>query len=310
MKFVQLAKSLKEVGLHSVYLVEGEEAYFRDHAVAAIRTACALTQPTLNDVRYEGELLRGERLTALVSELYTLPFFDERRLVRIHEFYPTEKEWEQALKPYCAKPCPSTVLLIVNAGSGKRGAELKRKKDIVFVDCAKEEPDVLARWVSGVAKRAEVSIDGDAASLLVQYCNSDAARMSLEIKKLKELFGEGGRITREAVAEYVAKDVEYKLFKLTEAASYGNHSAFNEILHDLMEKGYDENAALASLTSYYRTLTEIAGMRGSDEEIALALGMKKYPVIKNREALNRLGRERARALYLQRHGGYCRALSG
>ena len=61
MKFVQLAKSLKE-GLAPVYLIEGEEAYFRDHAVAAVRAACGIANPMLNDVRYEGETLKGEAL--------------------------------------------------------------------------------------------------------------------------------------------------------------------------------------------------------------------------------------------------------
>ena len=55
MKFVELAKSLKE-GVAPVYLVEGEESYFRDHAVESIRAACGLINPALNDARYEGEL--------------------------------------------------------------------------------------------------------------------------------------------------------------------------------------------------------------------------------------------------------------
>ena len=53
MKFTQLAQSLKEK-LEPVYLIEGEEAYFRDHAVRAIREEAGITQPLLNDVRVEG----------------------------------------------------------------------------------------------------------------------------------------------------------------------------------------------------------------------------------------------------------------
>ena len=39
MKFVQLAKHLQTEPLAPVYLIEGEEAYFRDHAVESIRAA-------------------------------------------------------------------------------------------------------------------------------------------------------------------------------------------------------------------------------------------------------------------------------
>ena len=67
MKFVELAKSLKE-GVAPVYLVEGEESYFRDHAVESIRAACHIANPALNDVRYEGDALKGD-LPSLVRAL-------------------------------------------------------------------------------------------------------------------------------------------------------------------------------------------------------------------------------------------------
>ena len=116
MKFVQLAKSIQAEGLQPVYLIEGEEAYFRDHAVESIRAACGLINPALNDARYEGETLKGEGIASLRRALETLPFLDEKRLVRAYEFYPSERDWETYLKPYVQNPSPSTVLLIVNAG--------------------------------------------------------------------------------------------------------------------------------------------------------------------------------------------------
>ena len=179
MKFTQLAKSLKE-GLAPVYVIEGEEAYFRDSAVAAIRSACALQNPMLNDARYEGENLKGEGLAALVRDLWTLPFLDGRRLVRACEFYPTEREWEGVLKAYCAAPCPSTVFLIVNGGKKAGAAQLSRKAGVVYVDCSREDEETLSRWLFGVARRAGLVMDADAAQLMVRYCARDAARMKAE----------------------------------------------------------------------------------------------------------------------------------
>ena len=72
MKFTQLTKSLQQA-VDPAYLIEGEEVYFRDAAVKAITEAVNITQPLLNNVRYEGESLRGDRLLAFRAELYTLP---------------------------------------------------------------------------------------------------------------------------------------------------------------------------------------------------------------------------------------------
>lgn len=310
MKFIELAKSLKET-LAPVYLVEGEEAYFRDHAVSGIREACALLQPSLNDMRVEGETLKGDRLVSFRDELYTLPFLDGKRLVRVYEFYPSEKEWESVLKAYAEKPCETTVLVIVNSGKRANAAELKRKGGVTYVDCSREDEETLARWLYGVTKRAGLAMDADAATLMVRYCAQDAARMKAETEKLKHLLGEGGRVTRETVERYVPKDVEYKIYELTQAASQGNYTAFCEILHDLQLKGYDENAALASLTSHYRTLSEIADMEGTDAEIARALNMKSaYPVKKNRELVDRMGAGRAREIYTRLYELSCGTKSG
>lgn len=295
MKFVQLAKSLAE-GLSPVYLVEGEEAYFRDHALKSIREACAISQPALNDLRYEGETLKGDRLSSFAADLNTLPFLAERRLVRVYDFYPTEREAE-LLRPYLDNPCPSTVLVIVNGGKKAGSADLKRRKGIVYVDCSRESEETLARWLFGLMRRKGLSADGEALSLMVRYCGSDAARMSRETEKLSLLLGEGGRVTRKTVEEQIAKDTDYKIYELTQAASRKNGNAFCEILHDLMEKGFDEYSVLAALTGHYRTLYEISSMRGSDAEIAKTLSVKPYAVQKNREAAARLGKERVQELY-------------
>ena len=310
MKFVQLAKSLKET-VAPIYLVEGEEVYFRDHAVSGIREACALSQPALNDTRVEGETLKGERLSAFRDELYTLPFLDSKRLVRVYEFYPTEREWESVLKKYAEKPCETTVLVIVNGGRKANTAEMRKKSGVTLVDCSREDEETLSRWLYGVMRRSGLEVDADAASLMVRYCANDAARMKKETEKLKLLLGAGGRVTRETVESFIAKDAEYKIYELTQAASQGNYSAFCEILSDLRLKGYDENAALSSLTSHYRTLSEIADMVGTDAEIAKALNMKSaYPVKKNRELVARMGKERAREIYARLYELSCGARSG
>lgn len=295
MKFVQLANSLKE-GIAPVYLVEGEEAYFRDHAVSAIRAACAISQPMLNDVRIEGETLKGT-LNEFRDNLFALPFFDERRLVRVYEFYPTEREWENVLKSYVQSPCPTTVLVIVNGGKKANTADLKRKSGVTFVDCGREDEEMLSRWLYALMRRQGLNADADAAGLMVRYCARDAARMRMETERLRLLLGENGRVTRSVVEETVAKDAEYKIYELTQAASRKNADAFWEILTDLMQKGLDENAVLAALVSHFRTLAEVSSMRGTDAEVGKEIGQKPYAVQKNRELAARIGKARVEQLY-------------
>ena len=293
MKFVQLAKSLQE-GVAPVYLIEGEEAYFRDHAVESIRAACGLQNPMLNDARCEGDAVRGDP-AALVRALATLPFLDQKRLVRVYEYYPSEREWESFFAPYCAHPSPSTVFLIVNAGKKAGAAEL-RKKQLVYVDCGREDEEMLARWLFGVARRQGLAMDADAASLMVQFCNRDAARMKKETEKLALILGDGARIGRDAVEAYVARDTEYRIYELTQAASAGNYGRFSTILSDMLGQGFDEYACLAALAGHFRTLCEVLSSPLPDAALAKTLGVKPYAVQKNRRTAERLGRARVQSL--------------
>ena len=308
MKFTQLAKSLQEE-ISPVYLIEGEEVYFRDHAVNSIRKACALAQPSLNDVRFEGDGLKGEKFISFRDDLYAAPFFDERRIGRLYEFYPAERDFA-ILEKYLERPCASTVLIIVNTGKKANAVDLKRKKGIVYVDCGREDEETLSRWLYGVMRRAGLSVDADAAGMMVSYCALNAARMKSETEKLALLLGKDGRVTRAVVEEYVAKDTEYKIYELTQAASSGSYAVFTEIAFELLEKGLDENALLSSLASHFRTLYECASMRGTDAEVAAALNMKPYPVKKNREIVSRMGKERVGQYYRELFSLSCGAKSG
>lgn len=300
MKFTELAKKLQE-GVAPFYLIEGEDGYFRDHAVSNIRAACGITQLLLNDVRIEGETLKGE-LPAFRDKLYALPFMDEKRLVRVYDFYPTEREWETFLKPYAEKPCPSTVLLFVNGGKKAGGADLRRKREVVYVDCSRADKDTLSRWLFQLMRREGLQPETEAVELMAAYCGLDAARMKQETEKLRFLVGEGGKVTAAVVEENVAKDAEYKIYELAQAASGRNFTAFSEILNDLLVKGFDENAVLSSLVSHFRSLCEISRMRGTDEEIGKIIGMHPYGVKRSRETVRRLGAERTEELYLSLYG--------
>mgnify|MGYP001025022009 CR=1 FL=1 len=308
MKYIELAKKLKE-GIERVYLIEGDDAFFRDGAVKAIKEACNLTQPLLNESCTEGETLKGDGLTAFIGSLYTAPMFDELRFVRVNSLFLGEREWER-FKGYCEKPCPSTVLVLVNAVKKQDAVDLKRKGGITYVDCSRESEETLTRWLFTLMRREGLVPEQDAVSFMVRCCTQDAARMKSETLKLKSILGEGGRVTRAVVEEYVPKDAEYKIYELTQAASRKNFDAFTDILTDLTVKGFDEIAVLSSLCSHYRTLAEIASSNLSDKELAETLGVKPYAVGKNREAVARLGAKRVCELYRKLYALSCGGKSG
>ena len=139
MKYTELKESISR-GANSVYLLEGDAAYFRMKGEEQIKTAF-LTMPELNYTSFDGETLKGSGLSALISALKNYPFMAEKRVIRVSEFYPTESEYENYLKPLFEDFPPSSILIIVNSGA-KKGVDLKRKHAVTYVDCGRADVEI------------------------------------------------------------------------------------------------------------------------------------------------------------------------
>ena len=299
MKYVDFKKFTDENGACPIYLFEGEEVYFREKGEALLKSRF-LQEPTLDYSAFEGASLKGDKMLALVDAVNSFPFVSEKRVVKVTEFFPTEKEYESYLKPLFENPSSASILLILNSSKGKAGAfSLAKKPNVTYVDCARSDEETIKKWVYLTCKRAGVYADGITCGKLASYCVFDMSRISMETEKLlgycvsKKI----ERLTDEIVDALVYPDTEYKKYELANALARKNYSAFMKILKDLLSHGYNETELLSSLASYFKGLYEVAISRGSDGEIASALGLKEYAVKKNREQAAKFSKEELLGYY-------------
>ena len=285
MKYVDLKKFTDEHGAQPIYLFEGEEGYFREKGETLIKTRF-VQEPTLDFLSLDGNALKGERLTELTDALYSFPFVSEKRIVRVTDFHPTEKEYEQYLKKAFENPTPSSILVIVNATKGKTGvAPLAKKPNVTYIDCGRADEETIKKWIYVTCKREGIYADGVTCGKITAYCVSDMARIAKETEKLLCYCKAEGkdRLTDEIVDLLVYPDSEYKLYEMTDALARKNYGAFMRIVGELSTKGANELSLLSALSSYFKTLYEVSMMKGSDKEIGAVLGLKEFVVRKNRE---------------------------
>ena len=285
MKYVELKNHIDEHGASPIYLFEGEETYFCEKGEQLLR-AKFVQEPTLDYVSYDGATLKGEQIKNLVSALESFPFVSEKRMVRVTEFYPTEKDYETYLKRLFDNPPKDGMLVIVNGAKPKAGnASLSKKPNVTHVDCSRADEETIKKWIHVTCKREGVYADAVTCGKLAAYCVFDMSRISKETEKLLCYCHAEGKekLTDELVDALVYPDAEYKIFELANALARKNYSSFMHVLNELMIKGFNELSLLSSLASYFRGIYELLLMKGSDKEIALALGMKEYAVKKNRE---------------------------
>lgn len=288
MKFTQLKDDIRE-GARSIYLIEGDDAYFRRKAEEQIKAAF-LQMPELNFSSFDGGQYKGASLTEITSALSAYPFMAEKRLVKISDFYPSESDYEKYLKPVFENFPETTVLLIVNA-QGKKGVDLKRKKCITYIDCNKSDRETVAKWAYLTMKRANVASTAEACEAVADYCLCDMARVSKEVEKLIE-YGGVGQVTKTVVDELVYKDADFRVYQMTGAVARRDFSAFAEICFDLLSKGYDENAVIASLLNYFKNLLTVTEAAIPEKELAAALKMSDYVFGKTKQQAKAIGSDR------------------
>ncbi|MBE7078519.1 MAG: DNA polymerase III subunit delta [Clostridiales bacterium] len=291
MKYVEFKKFTDENGACPIYLFEGEEVYFHEKGFALLKERF-LQEPTLDYVSFDGGALKGEKLKALADAVRCFPFISQKRFVKITEFYPSEKDYEQYIKPLFETPSTHTILMIVNTSKAKKtkdgekgGADLSKKPSVTYVDCARSDEETIKKWIYLTCKRAGVYADGITCGKIVSYCVGDMSRVAKETEKLLSYCEAQKleRITDELVDLLVYPDADYKIFELANALARKNYSEYMKIIKELTSRGFNETALLSSLASYFKGLYEVSVCKGSDREVAIALGMKEYPVKKNRE---------------------------
>ena len=184
MKYVDFRKFTDENGAMPIYLFEGEEVYFREKGEQLIKSRF-LQDATLDYSSFDGNTLKGDSINAAVDGVNSFPFLSQKRVVRVTEFYPTEKEYESYLKPLFENPPTDGILLIVNGAKPKTGqAALAKKPNVTYVDCSRSDEETIKRWIYLTCKKEGVFVDGVSCGKLAAYCTYDMARISKETEKL------------------------------------------------------------------------------------------------------------------------------
>src|SRR2546430_4997875 len=188
----------------AVYYLHGDEDVLKDEAIRALvdRVLDAGARDFNLDQRSAGDL-DPEAFHSLVN---TLPLLAAARVVVLRGVEDVRKtsKVRQALVHYLQAPNPTTLLILVQGAGDPPDAELARLATSVAIEPL-PGPRV-HKWVAHRARQLQLTLEPDAAELLVESVGNDLGALAGELDKLAALVAgrtDGERATRDDVAALV-----------------------------------------------------------------------------------------------------------
>lgn len=266
-KFAEFKKGLTEGKRFATYLFEGEDVFFRERGLLALKRL--VENPELNFASLDGDCTENQ----ILSSVTAYPFMSSIRLTLVREFYPKADQLKGELGRFFDSGFDGSSLVILNS---KPCEQLKKIDSILVVDCNKAEIATIVKWIIAETNKNSVTIEGETARLIAEYCSLDMTRIETETNKLISSVGEGGVITAEQVNELVARDTEYKIYELTDFIAKKKLDNALLVIQDMLSKGETMQRIIVYVYNYFRRLLHAAISGKTVAELADLLGIKEF----------------------------------
>lgn len=288
-QIIENVKKLKIIALG------GNERAFVDDALNAIRAIVPADMLELNHHRY---LAKEDELSGLTTSLMSLPFLSEYRLVEIHDAEKLTSADTALLTDYLAKPCTSSLLVLVFNKIDKRSKFIKALDDAKLLTVFDAEPTNAISFITKEALALNMRITTSTATFLLTLVGADLLAAKHALAQLA-VHAEGRELTIDDIEQIVIDKSEQDVFTLARMIAEG-HSA--EALIGLHKPGASNDNAikfLGVLAWQFRTLAHIRhcldqGMNDWDTRKAVAIFGARY------DWMAQIARKRPMSFHIER----------
>lgn len=303
----EAVQEAREGKLRPVYLVMGEERWFTDRVVTALREAVSkMGVAGFNDDKFTaGE----QQIHAVLSAAKMLPMMAKKRLVLVRGLDRWEKKDDDGesdapakkskaaspldeLADYAKAPCDSTVLLLVaNKLHGQRRLVTTAKKGGFLVACEPLDRRAVPAWIKTLAKEKGHTIAPEAAEQLAELSGAELSHLADAIERLSLYVGAKNPITEEAVTALVTRVAQSSVWELIDALGKRQAGRALALVGDVFDPREGGLRMLGAIGWSVRQLVKLDGALReglSHGEAAQRAGVPPFKVAELRDTLRSL----------------------
>jgi len=292
----QVLKEIEKKKIRRVYLLYGDEYYYRNAVVSA------LTHNVLEDSggmcvsEYDGGQVTAAQV---LDDLRTMTFFGGTRLVIVENSDSFLRHNKDVLARYAKSPSKTGCLVLVcgNKPDGRWAVVKAIEQAGAIVPCETPQSGRLPAWTRNRARALGKTITASAAQLLVEIVGGDLAQLDSHLQTLVTYIGKKKTITDEDVAATVEEEKTVRIWDLMDGVADKDGKMALEALDRLLPRAGMETARLALIGRTLLNLSKVKKMMehlGSEAKVVRALNMHPYAAKKNIERARRFtGKELA-----------------
>ncbi len=214
----------------SVYLIYGEEEYLKKQYKDKLKNAI-IGEDTMNYSYFEGKECSSKDIIEIGN---TLPFFAEKRLIIIENssFFKTSND---EMADYIKNIPDYLIIVFIENEVDKRNKVYKAVNSNGYICEMKQQPtSVLIKWIAGILKKEEKTIDKQAVELLLSKTGVSMDNIRSELDKLISYCLDKSEITVQDVEAVCTTQTVSRIFDMITAIAMKRQHQALELYYDLL----------------------------------------------------------------------------
>ena len=276
-------EDIKNGTFRTAYLLYGEEAYLKKTYRDKLKKALSTDGDTMNFAGFQG---KDVAVSEVIDLSETLPFFAEHRLILIEDS-GLFKGSEEKLSEYIAQIPQTTTILFVESEVDKRSKLYKALKEHgKIVEFAKQNEELLTRWLLGRLKRENKNITKSAMQEFFLRVGMDMSALDREMEKVLCYCYDQEIIEKQDIEAICPQQVENRIFEMIDAITDSKRKQALELYYDLLALKVSPMIILSLFHRQCNILMQIKELKNKNMnrgDIARQIGVPGFAVGKYQE---------------------------
>ena len=282
-----LQEDIRQKEFKNVYLFYGEEAYLKQVYKKRMKEALLPDGDEMNFTFFEGKKTEPQEVIQMAQ---TMPFFAERRVIFLENtgFFKGQCE---SLPEYLSQLPEYLCMIFIEEEVDKRSRMYKAvKKSGRIVEFAKQDSDMLIRWIFGILNKEQKKITRNDMELFLTKTGTDMGNIEKELEKLLCYVLERDVITRADIEAVCTSQISNHIFDMLRAVTEKKQQRALDLYYDLLALKEPPMRILYLLARQFNQMLQVKELEkeGYDQSaISKRLGIQPF-VVKNYQKI--LGR--------------------